>query len=194
MCGRGVFRYRGGGSRNATSETLSLSIVTIPFGASRSSVSQTIPPVPDGRASIALWTTSAPSAWEYSSVPVSRFLRRKRFGPLSSHTRWDPTWGKEAGPDETEGRKLGPRTAVPTTAAVAPPTIAAFTKVRREVGSGFSSMAHLRTWSIRHNPYASNRTQPADGSQDNATCHHLKAEESLGVARPPRHVGTEPPF
>src|SRR6266513_229970 len=148
MCGRAMFQYRGGGSRSATSETLSLSIVTTPFGASRSSVSQMIPPVPSGRASIALWTTSEPSAFEYSSVPVSRFLRRKRFGPLSSHTRWDPTWGKEAGPGATEDRKLGPRTAVPTTAAVAPP-------------------------SIRHNPYVSNRTQSADGSQEQATGHRL---------------------
>src|SRR5256885_15653216 len=96
------------------------------------------PPVPDGRASIALWTTSEPSACEYSSVPVSRFLRRKRFGPLSSHTRWDPTWGKEAGPAATEDRKLGPRTAGPTTAAVAPPTVAARPKVLREGGLGLS--------------------------------------------------------
>src|SRR2546421_2577581 len=142
-------------------------------GATYPLCSKLSPPLPRDGATIALWLTRPPSECDYSSVLVSRFLRRKRFAPLSSHTRWDPTWGKEAGPGETEGRKLGPRTAVPTTAAVAPPTIAAFTKVRREVGSGFSSMAHLRNWSIRHNPYVSNRTQPADGSQEQATGHRL---------------------
>src|SRR5437879_670008 len=156
-----MFQYRGGGSRRATRETLSLPIVTNPPVASRSSVIQMIPPVSDGRASIALWTTAAPSPCENSSVPVIRFLRRKRFAPLSNHTRWDPTWGKEGGPGEaTEGRKLGPRTAVPMTAAVAPPTIAAFTKDRRELGLGFSSMAQLTTRPARHNPCVSKRTQP----------------------------------
>src|SRR5205807_7839843 len=102
-----MFQYRGGGSRSATRETLSLLIVTNPSVASRSCVIQMIPPVSDGRASIALWTTAAPSPCENSSVPVIRFRRRKRFAPLSNHTRWDPTWGKEVGPGEaTEGRKL----------------------------------------------------------------------------------------
>src|SRR5207302_6264930 len=138
----------------------SLPIVTNPSVASRSCVIQMIPPVSDGRASIALWTTAAPSPCENSSVPVIRFRRRKRFAPLSNHTRWDPTWGKEGGPGEaTEGRKLGPRTAVPMTAAVAPPTIAAFTKDRRELGLGFSSIAQLTTYPARHNPCVSKRSQ-----------------------------------
>src|SRR2546430_9594628 len=107
MCGRGVFRYRGGGSRSETRETLSLLIMTIPFGASRSSVIQIVPPRSDGRASIALWTTTAPSACENSSVPVARFLRRKRVAALSNHTRKDPAWGKGEGPVGGGGAAVG---------------------------------------------------------------------------------------
>src|SRR5437879_7179621 len=188
-----MFQYRGGGSRSATRETLSLLIVTNPSVASRSCVIQMIPPVSDGRASIALWTTAAPSPCENSSVPVIRFRRRKRFAPLSNHTRWDPTWGKEVGPGEaTEGRKLGPRTAVPTTAAVAPPTIAAFTKDRREVGLGFSSMAQLTTRPARHNPCVSTTTQPIGASQEQATGHGLQPGHLPDLAGPSGHHGPVP--
>src|SRR5439155_1304789 len=109
---------------------------------------------------------------------------------------WFPppsTWGKEVGPGEaTEGRKLGPRTAVPTTAAVAPPTIAAFTKDRREVGLGFSSMAQLTTRPARHNPCVSKRTQPVGASQEQATGHGLQPGHLPDLAGPSGHHGPVP--
>src|SRR2546427_2084587 len=172
--------------------------MTIPFGASRSSVIQIVPPRSDGRASIALWTTTAPSACENSSVPVARFLRRKRVAALSNHTRKDPAWGKGEGPvgggGAAVGRKEGARTAVPTTAALAPPMIAAFTKARREVGLGFSSSIAVRKPSRFEITLALRSELSPRRSQEQATCHGLQARDGTHATGPLRHQRPTPPF
>src|SRR3989449_6925532 len=117
---------------------------------------------------------------------------------LTNRPRRAPAWGKGEGPvgggGAAVGRKEGARTAVPTTAALAPPMIAAFTKARREVGLGFSSSIAVRKPSRFEITLALRSELSPRRSHEQATCHGLQARDGTHVPGPLRHQRPIPPF